>query len=110
MEVDVEAMPEAVLDGEIDVALGLAQAETAQCGLALLAAGSALGRDDWAQAAQKAAADSPYRDWPESERVVCNLHRAYAETTDYDAGHPLNIPHLWSEMEALHGGPIVSHA
>lgn len=58
------------------------------------------------EAAQKAAADSPYRDWPESERVVCNLHRAYAETTDYDAGHPLNIPHLWSEMETLHGGPI----
>ncbi|GAA1781051.1 MBL fold metallo-hydrolase [Nocardioides hankookensis] len=62
------------------------------------------------EAAQKALQDSPYAAWPESERVVCNLHRAYAETTDYDAGHPLNIPHLWPEMVALNGGPIVSHA
>lgn len=63
------------------------------------------------EAAQKAAADSPYRDWPESERVVCNLHRAYAETTDYRVDHPLNIPHLWSEMVALNGGqPIETHA
>jgi cyclase len=54
--------------------------------------------------------DGPYRDWPESERVVCNLHRAYAELTDYEAPMPLNIPSLWPEMVALHGGPIVSHA
>lgn len=63
-----------------------------------------------AQAALRSG-DHPYATWPESERVVCNLHRAYAETTDYDAGHPLNIPHLWSEMVALNGGePIVTHA
>lgn len=54
--------------------------------------------------------DNPYRDWPEGERVVCNLHRAYAELTDYEVPMPLNIPSLWPEMVALHGSPIVSHA
>src|SRR3954451_23450069 len=62
------------------------------------------------EAAQKAVADSPYRDWEEGERVVCNLHRAYVELTDYEPSHPLNIPTLWPEMVALNGGPIVSHA
>jgi cyclase len=62
------------------------------------------------EAAQKAAQDSPYGDWEEGERVVCNLHRAYVELTDYEPSHPLNIPSLWPEMVALNGGPIVSHA
>ena len=65
------------------------------------------------EAAQKAlhSGDHPYAEWPESERVVCNLHRAYAETTDYRVDHPLNIPNLWSEMVALNGGqPIETHA
>jgi glyoxylase-like metal-dependent hydrolase (beta-lactamase superfamily II) len=61
------------------------------------------------EAAQKAAG-GPYAELPESERVVCNLHRAYAELTDYEPPVPLNIPSLWPEMVALHGGPIVSHA
>jgi cyclase len=52
----------------------------------------------------------PYSDWPESERVVCNLYRAYVELTDFESPVPLNIPHLWPEMVALNGGPIVSHA
>src|SRR6476661_6712425 len=54
--------------------------------------------------------DGPYRDLPEGERVVCNLHRAYAELTDYEPTVRLSIPNLWPEMVALHGGPIVSHA
>jgi cyclase len=62
------------------------------------------------EAAQKALQDSHYRDLPESERVVCNLHRAYVELTDHEPSGPLNIPSLWPEMEALHGGPIVTHA
>jgi cyclase len=63
------------------------------------------------EAAQKAAqGDNPYRDWPEGERVVCNLHRAYVELTDYEPTVTLNIPSLWPEMVALNGGPIVSHA
>lgn len=52
----------------------------------------------------------PYAAWPEGERVVCNLYRGYVELTDWEAPVPLNIPHLWPEMVALHGGPIVSHA
>ncbi|MEQ6901467.1 hypothetical protein [Nocardioides sp. YIM 152588] len=61
------------------------------------------------EAAQKHK-DGPYRDWPEAERVVCNLHRAYAELTDYEPPVRLSIPNLWPEMVELHGGPIVSHA
>jgi cyclase len=65
------------------------------------------------EAAQKALAsgDHPSVDWPERERVVCNLHRAYAETTDYVAPVRLSIPSLWPEMVALNGGrPIETHA
>lgn len=62
------------------------------------------------EAAQKALQDSPYRDLPESERVVCNLHRAYVELTDYEPTVRLTIPSLWPEMVALNGGPIISHA
>lgn len=54
--------------------------------------------------------DNRYAAWPESERLVCNLHRAYAELTDYEPPVALSIPNLWPEMVALHGGPIVSHA
>ena len=56
------------------------------------------------EAAQKAPQDGPYRDLPEGERVVCNLHRAYVELTDYEPPVPLNIPSLWPEMVALNGG------
>ena len=62
------------------------------------------------EAAQKAAG-GPYADWPEGERVVCNLHRAYVEQNpDYESPTPLIIPALWPEMVALNGGPIVTHA
>jgi cyclase len=78
---------------------------------------AALATDSYAagltplEAAQKAAqGDDPYSAWPEGERVVCNLHRAYVELTDYEPPFRLNIPSLWPEMVALHGGPIVSHA
>ncbi|MBB6628179.1 MBL fold metallo-hydrolase [Nocardioides sp. KIGAM211] len=54
--------------------------------------------------------DGPYGDLPEGERVVCNLHRAYVELTDYEPTVRLAIPTLWPEMVALNGGPIVSHA
>ena len=57
------------------------------------------------------AAGGPYADWPESERVVCNLHRAYVELfPDYESPTPLIIPALWPEMVALNGGPIETHA
>jgi cyclase len=63
------------------------------------------------EAAQKAAG-GPYADWPEGERVVCNLHRAYVEQNpDYEPPGPLIIPVVWPEMVALNGGqPIVTHA
>lgn len=63
------------------------------------------------EAAQKAAG-GPYADWPEGERVVCNLHRAYVELfPDYEAPTPLIIPALWPEMVALNGGrAIETHA
>ena len=62
------------------------------------------------EAAQKAAG-GPYADWPEGERVVCNLHRAYVEQNpDYEPPTPLIIPALWPEMVALNGGPIETHA
>ena len=63
------------------------------------------------EAAMKAAG-GPYADWPEGERVVCNLHRAYVELfPDYEAPGPLIIPALWPEMVALNGGrPIETHA
>ena len=62
------------------------------------------------EAAQKHAG-GPYADWPEAERVVCNLHRAYTEVDPaYEPPVPLRIPALWPEMVALHGGPIACHA
>ena len=61
--------------------------------------------------AAQTAAGGPYADWPEGERVVCNLHRAYVEQNpDYESPAPLNIPSLWPEMVTLNGGPIVTHA
>jgi cyclase len=63
------------------------------------------------EAAQKVAG-GPYASWPEGERVVCNLHRAYVELfPDYESPTPLIIPALWPEMVALNGGkPIGTHA
>src|SRR3954449_3134364 len=47
------------------------------------------------EAAQKAGG-GPYADWPEGERVVCNLHRAYVEQNpDYEPPHRLITPALW---------------
>jgi len=55
--------------------------------------------------------DNPYSGWAETERLVANLHRAYFEVSPeaVDAGR-LAIPFVWSDMEAFHGGRIVSHA
>ena len=53
----------------------------------------------------------PYEHWAETERFVCNLHRAYAELDPgYEPPVPLRIPSLWPEMVAFHGGPIACHA
>lgn len=54
--------------------------------------------------------DGPYAGLPEGERVVCNLHRAYVELTEWESPITLNIPSLWPEMVALSGGPIETTA
>ncbi|MEU9705561.1 MBL fold metallo-hydrolase [Streptomyces sp. NPDC047981] len=42
---------------------------------------------------------------PDAERIVLNLHRAYA-----DSGHkPLDIKEAWSDALALNGGPLATH-
>jgi cyclase len=42
--------------------------------------------------------------WPESERLVANLHRAYAEIRGEPLGAPLAIGSVFREMIALNGG------
>lgn len=49
---------------------------------------------------------NPFSGWAETERLVGNLHRAYAELGDDPAGTPLSVPAVWPDMVAFHGGPI----
>jgi cyclase len=42
--------------------------------------------------------------WPESERLVANLHRAYAEIRGEPLGTPLAISSVFREMITLNGG------
>ncbi|MCH6159454.1 MBL fold metallo-hydrolase [Streptomyces marispadix] len=47
----------------------------------------------------------------ESERLVANLHRAYAELDGRPPGDPLHIPSVWGDMEQLNDGrPVACHA
>lgn len=46
----------------------------------------------------------PFAALLDSERLVPNLHRAYAEAAGAEPGHPLDITELFSEMVAFHGG------
>ena len=65
----VAQRPDAVKDGwviHVDP-IGISQAETAACGLALASAGKALGKPDWTQAAMKAA------DWAMGQPVLPNF-------------------------------------
>ncbi|MFI5668927.1 MBL fold metallo-hydrolase [Streptomyces sp. NPDC051704] len=49
--------------------------------------------------------------WRESERLVANLHRAYAELAGEPEGAPLNIPAVLQDMTVMNGGtPILCHA
>ncbi|OEV11632.1 MBL fold metallo-hydrolase [Streptomyces nanshensis] len=48
---------------------------------------------------------------PESERLVANLHRAYAELDGRPQGDPLDILAVWGDMEQMNGGrPVACHA
>ena len=46
----------------------------------------------------------PFAALLDSERLVPNLHRAYAEARGAEPGHPLDIGELFSEMVDFHGG------
>ncbi|MFD3807284.1 MBL fold metallo-hydrolase [Streptomyces sp. NPDC058611] len=49
--------------------------------------------------------------WRESERLVANLHRAYAELAGEPEGVPLDVPAVLGDMTVLNGGtPIPCHA
>ncbi|MGW5849572.1 MBL fold metallo-hydrolase [Streptomyces sp. NPDC055254] len=49
--------------------------------------------------------------WRESERLVANLHRAYAELAGEREGAPLDIPAVLRDMTVMNGGtPILCHA
>lgn len=58
--------------------------------------------------------DNPYRDWQETERLVGNLHRAYAELAAEESGNPewvrVAVPDVWPDLVAFNGGPITCHA
>jgi cyclase len=61
------------------------------------------------EAAQKHR-DNEYESWAESERFVGNLHRAYAALDGNPEDPTLNVPRVWPDMVAFHGGPIACHA
>ncbi|MFJ3912434.1 MBL fold metallo-hydrolase [Streptomyces vinaceus] len=49
--------------------------------------------------------------WRESERLVANVHRAYAELAGEPEGVPLNILAVLQDMTVMNGGtPILCHA
>ncbi|MFF5567458.1 MBL fold metallo-hydrolase [Streptomyces sp. NPDC012623] len=49
--------------------------------------------------------------WRESERLVANLHRAYAELDGLPEGSPLNAATVFADMTAMNGGvPVACHA
>lgn len=50
------------------------------------------------------AGPGPYADLLDAERIVPNLHRAYAEALGAAPGDPLDIPALFREMAEHHGG------
>ncbi|MFI1407007.1 MBL fold metallo-hydrolase [Streptomyces griseofuscus] len=56
------------------------------------------------------AGPGPYADLLDAERLVPNLHRAYAEALGAAPGDPLDIPALFREMSDHHGGLPACHA
>ncbi|MCC0099028.1 MBL fold metallo-hydrolase [Streptomyces flavotricini] len=61
--------------------------------------------------AARAADLGEFAAWRESERLVANLHRAYAELAGEPEGAPLNILAVLQDMTVMNGGtPILCHA
>ncbi|MFE9738175.1 MBL fold metallo-hydrolase [Streptomyces sp. NPDC006477] len=52
----------------------------------------------------------PYAELLDSERLVPNLHRAYAEERGAEPGAPMDIGPLFAEMIEFHGGLPACHA
>ncbi|MFF9478961.1 MBL fold metallo-hydrolase [Streptomyces sp. NPDC014733] len=53
----------------------------------------------------------PFAELAESERLVANLHRAYAELEGAEPGAPLDVRSVFADMTALNGGvPVACHA
>ena len=46
----------------------------------------------------------PFAAWPDAERIVGNLHRAYAELDGAPRGAPIDIVAALSDMVAYNGG------
>ncbi|MGH3171411.1 MAG: MBL fold metallo-hydrolase [Trebonia sp.] len=46
----------------------------------------------------------PYADWPDAERIVGNLHRAYAELDGTPRGGPVDVMGALAEMVTYNGG------
>jgi cyclase len=52
-----------------------------------------------------------YAAWTDAERIVGNLHRAYAELAGGDRGAPLDVAAALGDMVAYNGGrPLTCHA
>ncbi|MBD0712186.1 MULTISPECIES: MBL fold metallo-hydrolase [unclassified Streptomyces] len=52
-----------------------------------------------------------FADWRESERLVANLHRAYAELAGLPEGSPLDPAAVFADMAVMNGGvPVACHA
>ncbi|WP_030193080.1 MBL fold metallo-hydrolase [Streptomyces sp. NRRL S-87] len=49
-----------------------------------------------------------FAEWRESERLVANLHRAYADLEGLPGGSPLNLLTLVGDMTAMNGGVMVA--
>ncbi|MEV7415710.1 MBL fold metallo-hydrolase [Streptomyces sp. NPDC089919] len=76
---------------------------------ALAEAGRAAGRTPL-EAARRADLGK-FASWRESERLVANLHRAYAELAGEPAGSRLDLVALLTDMTAMNGGqPVACHA
>ncbi|MGC5346583.1 MBL fold metallo-hydrolase [Streptomyces sp. DT24] len=53
----------------------------------------------------------PFAEWRESERLVANVHRAYAELDGLPAGSPLDVATVFGDMAVMNGGePVACHA
>ncbi|MET9804197.1 MBL fold metallo-hydrolase [Streptomyces sp. NPDC006368] len=52
-----------------------------------------------------------FASWRESERLVANVHRAYAELDGEPEGSPLDVAAVFGDMTAMNGGePVACHA